>query len=1043
MKIRNVVLALIALSLIATGIADAALGGVPGGGFVPPTRVGGAGGGGGDITAVTAGSGLAGGGASGSVTLSVDTTTIQARVTGTCPAGQAIRVINADGTVACQAAGGFSTLNAIPVGDGTGMIASSLTDDGTLITIGDDPADEVHLNGEYLLMDNATGGQILAADHISVASGSASLTIYDVGVAYLNAFASSSPATSSWISTGGVSGSVSFATDIGGYGNTIIGSGTGVLYIDPSYDADAQAGGTVDVLSIGKPLTSGIFTDNDLGVRLQFDALDGVRLDTKGALRGRIGGGTSPGTANTWIDVATTGDVSLPGGVSIGNAPGDAHSVTGTLNANSTAGANGEVLTIVSGLPKWAAASGGGTVSGTTGNLSSFTGSTAVGDFAGSSPSACGAGNALTRVVIGATGALTLTCSAFGSSSLTNSAGANVITKSNGTNLVASSVTDDATTWAVNTNKFSITEASGNATTAGTFGAASTISAYTGLTGTANVTGIAAGNAVSSTTSADTGFALGLDRNAGTVYLDTKLGAGSLNGRIGGTTNAGTTNTWITVAASGNVALGKNTTLGAAGSNTLDVNGRARFGDTASSAIDNGVTPLTVGQTGTGLATASESALVSDTGTYVGGTTATYSYGVDITRNTSCSDCTVANLKGHAPISLNVDATGDTAGDNAVYPIALRTRYGDNYFNADVSTSVSYFGTSMLVNPSGTIYTESIQPNLAGPAYSSGGGADYGAVTGLASWGAWTGNLKIDPAATGGTVYIGSRVATGAISLGYDSRTAITFKNGPTGVNGYKGRTYEYNDEWLYRAINANAPPMWGLNLSVSGTGAATNNPVAQGATGRPGLWGVTTGTTSTGRAGFSTVLDGFVFQSGEMHRMRWVGGFPTLSNSTEGYGAFIGYGNANALSITAGCGFLYDERVAAAAPATGSQPAAGTHTLSIMCADNTTTNKTQYPLNGSATDDTGATVGSVTVAALTWPSTNVLDLEVVYTDAVKAEFYVAGTKVGTITTHLPSGTGGTHQAGFEFVTYKSVGTTARTMEWDFTSYGYTLAASR
>jgi trimeric autotransporter adhesin len=62
------------------------------------------------LTGVTAGSGLSGGGKSGSVSLSANFSSVQARVTGTCSSGTAMGSIGADGSVLCNAASGGGSL---------------------------------------------------------------------------------------------------------------------------------------------------------------------------------------------------------------------------------------------------------------------------------------------------------------------------------------------------------------------------------------------------------------------------------------------------------------------------------------------------------------------------------------------------------------------------------------------------------------------------------------------------------------------------------------------------------------------------------------------------------------------------------------------------------------------------------------------------------------------------------------------------------------------------------------------------------------------
>jgi hypothetical protein len=93
---------------------------------------------GGDITGVSAGAGLSGGAATGDATVAADFSQVQARVAAACPANETIRAINADGTVVCDVdnnSGG--DIDAVTAGTGligggdTGAVTLSVQFGGT------------------------------------------------------------------------------------------------------------------------------------------------------------------------------------------------------------------------------------------------------------------------------------------------------------------------------------------------------------------------------------------------------------------------------------------------------------------------------------------------------------------------------------------------------------------------------------------------------------------------------------------------------------------------------------------------------------------------------------------------------------------------------------------------------------------------------------------------------------------------------------------------------------------------------------------------
>ena len=83
----------------------------------------------GTIAGITTSGGVSGGGATGTIDLGLDPAAIQKRISGNCPANQAIDAVAQDGSVGCK---GTGTGTVTSVGAGTGLTGGPITSSGSL-----------------------------------------------------------------------------------------------------------------------------------------------------------------------------------------------------------------------------------------------------------------------------------------------------------------------------------------------------------------------------------------------------------------------------------------------------------------------------------------------------------------------------------------------------------------------------------------------------------------------------------------------------------------------------------------------------------------------------------------------------------------------------------------------------------------------------------------------------------------------------------------------------------------------------------------------
>lgn len=648
---------------------------------------------------------------------------------------------------------------------------------------------------------------------------------------------------------------------------------------------------------------------------------------------------------------------------------------------------------------------------------------TAASSYGGSTPTACSAGNVVTNVSTNAAGAVSLTCTAIGTAGgVTGTGTANTISKWTSSTAQGNSlITDDGTTTTI-ADALSFSGAIyGTATITPTpIAGPTTVNDYAptgfatalvirlsvsgGVSSAVVLDGLAGGAAgrmvILENMSSDSTSISFANENGGSLAANRFTGVNANNARVSANGQAilwydGTTSRWRILSLFSDYVAATQTG-GALSISGLMSAGASNLGTTTSftgsltpsaiSGTQNNYTPTNIGTAERIRQDLTANATITGISSSV------------VSGSTSGRLLIIDNINSSFTITLNNEDTNSTAA---------------NRFTLPQSTWVIKPLSSVAL-----LYSQT-----------------------TSRWLLWT-------ASPANGFFTSLDVGNGAISNVADPTSAqqASTKNyhDTHAPNTYSGTHFDFADEWVLGVgatftSNSTIFDVW--QLAISGTGAAFGSVTG---TSRFGVMSLRTGTTSTGKSSISDVNT-----NDDPTQANWklyaTVGWEALSSATDGYSTLVGfYNSVSAIDQTDGCYFLYDERKAAAAPLTGSQPAAGTQELSCICASNSV--RTQYPLDGTTVSDESFTTVSVPVAAVTWPNTNVKRLEVSMTGTTRAEFYVDSgsglTKVCDINTHIPAG-GASHSPGHGIMILKNVGTTSVAFDIDQTELVFDLNSAR
>lgn len=252
-------------------------------------------------------------------------------------------------------------------------------------------------------------------------------------------------------------------------------------------------------------------------------------------------------------------------------------------------------------------------------------------------------------------------------------------------------------------------------------------------------------------------------------------------------------------------------------------------------------------------------------------------------------------------------------------------------------------------------------------------------------------------------------------------------------ANDVRSTHYERSHDFIVQSASD-----W-LSAGQTGTGATT---LAQSSAYHPGIADLQTGTATNGNVhwnGASTTETDFSLNAFTSFDL--IGGWPTLSTSTDEYASDIGFGNSVAtINQTNGCFFREDRLPVGTAPGTGTITAGSTNLQCWCCASGTCTG---YTMDGSIVSQGGFTTVATPIGATAIPNTNFYRMKLVVTGATEADFYVDSgvglTKRCVITSNIPTGAVIDHM----FNIVKSAGTNSRSFYVDYAGLAIDLLLAR